>query len=469
MVNSAKPPLEGSASFQLNAIEQLESASPTTVNLTETLRRFFRLAVINIISNLMVPLSGLLSIAFLGHLTEIRHLTGVTLSTILFNYIYRTLGFLRMGTTGMTAQAVGRDDKETVLLVGLRNGLLALGLGLLILLLQYPLEQIGFAILSGAKEVESSGIDYYETRIWAAPATLLNFVLIGWFLGREQSGKVLLMSIIGNGANVILDYLFIVRLSWESAGAGIATAISQYLMLITGMILVAIESKRQNFRFTSQLFGKIFDTNAMKAAVTLNGNIFIRTFAFLSAFAIFTNLSAVFGTNILAENALLLQVVTLAIYVIDGLAFATESLAGIFVGQKAYQQLSILLKIAIATSLLTGIPLALIFIIFPNNMFGLLTNHGELMQLIDVYVWWLLPVLGLGSFAFILDGYFLGLTSGAILRNAALIATLIGFTPIAIIAWHTQSNHLLWLALASFMFVRVITLLIQVPKTLIKD
>ncbi|MFB2835667.1 guanitoxin biosynthesis MATE family efflux transporter GntT [Floridanema evergladense] len=466
MVNSAKPPLEGSEPFEINTLEQLESTSPKIINLPEILWRFFRLAAINILSNLMVPLSGLLSVAFLGHLTEIRHLTGVTLSTILFNYIYRTLGFLRMGTTGMTAQAVGRDDQETVILIGLRNGLLALGMGLIILLLQYPVEQLGFAILSGAKEVESSGIDYYENRIWAAPATLLNFVLIGCFLGREQSGKVLLMSIIGNGANVIFDYLFIVYLGWESAGAGMATAISQYLMLITGMILVATEIKWQEVQF---LFGKILDTNAMKAAVTLNGNIFIRTFAFLSAFAIFTNLSAVFGTDTLAENALLLQVVTLAIYVIDGLAFATESLAGIFFGKKVYQQLIVLLKIACITSLSTGIPLALIFIIFPNVTFGLLTNHLEIIQLIHSYVWWLFPVLGLGSIAFILDGYFLGLTSGAILRNAALIATLVGFTPIALIAWHTQSNHLLWLALTSFMFVRVITLLSQVPKTFIKD
>lgn len=462
MVNSAKHPVEEIQDFQPEQLQQLESASPTNINFKDILRRFFRLAAINVLSNFMVPLSGLLSVAFLGHLTEIRHLTGVTLSTILFNYIYRTLGFLRMTTTGMTAQAVGRNDKETVLLVGLRNGLLALVLGLLILILQYPLEHLGFAILSGTTEVETSGIAYYESRIWAAPATLLNFVIIGWFLGREQSGKVLLMSIVGNGANVIFDYLFIVRLGWESAGAGMATTISQYLMLIVGIIGVATEIKWQEVRL---LFGKIFDASAIKAAVTLNGNIFVRTFAFLSAFAIFTNLSALFGTNTLAENALLLQVVTLAIYLIDGLAFATESLAGIFVGQQAYQQLKTLLVIAITTSLSIGIPLSLIFIIFPKFMFGLLTNHGEVIQLIDIYVWWLLPVLGLGSLAFILDGYFLGLTAGAILRNAALIATLTGFIPVALIAWHTQSNHLLWLALASFMFVRVITLLIQVPKS----
>jgi MATE family multidrug resistance protein len=166
----------------------------TTLDRYDFLPRFFRLASVNILSNLMVPLAGLTSVAFLGHLGDIRHLAGVTLSTVLFNYIYRTLGFLRMSTTGMTAQAVGREDEEGVLLTGLRNGILALGLGITILILQYPLQEIGFALLSATSDVKASGQAYYDARIWAAPATLLNFVLIGWFLGREQSGKVLVLS-----------------------------------------------------------------------------------------------------------------------------------------------------------------------------------------------------------------------------------------------------------------------------------
>jgi MATE family multidrug resistance protein len=220
----------------------------STLNQDEFLGRFCRLAVINILSNLTVPLAGLISVAFLGHLIEIRHLAGVTLSTILFNYIYRSLGFLRMGTTGITAQAVGRDDREAVLLTGLRNGLLALGLGLAILILQHPLQELGFALLSAAPEVKSSGQAYYSTRIWAAPATLLNFVLIGWFLGREHSGKVLVMSVAANGVNIVLDYLFIVRWGWESAGAGMATTVSQYLMLLIGMIFAAREVQFKEVR-----------------------------------------------------------------------------------------------------------------------------------------------------------------------------------------------------------------------------
>jgi MATE family multidrug resistance protein len=435
----------------------------TTLDRYDFIPRFFRLAIVNVLSNLMVPLGGLISVAFLGHLVEIRHLAGVTLSTILFNYIYRTFGFLRMGTTGMTAQAVGRQDEAAVLLTGLRNGILALGLGVTILILQYPLQEIGFALLSATPDVKASGQTYYQARIWGAPATLLNFVLIGWFLGREQSGKVLVLSVVGNGANILLDYLFIVRWGWESSGAGLATAISQYLMLLVGMILVCRDVQWKEVQAVAR---QLFDLSALKSSVTLNINIFIRTFAFLSTSSIFTNLSSVMGTMMLAENALLLQVVTLGVYLIDGLAFATESLVGIFRGKGDNQQLASLVQISGGTSLILGLTLALVFVLFPKPLFGVLTNHSEVIDSIHIYVSWLLPVLGFGSIAFILDGYFLGLAEGATIRSAALAATLVGFTPIAIAAWLCHSSHLLWLAMSLFMAARVVTLGVQVPRTL---
>ncbi len=427
------------------------------------LSRFCRLAIINVLSNLTVPLAGLISVALLGHLMEIRHLAGVTLSTVLFNYIYRTLGFLRMGTTGVTAQAVGRDDQEAILLTGLRNGLLALGLGIAILILQYPLQELGFALLSAAPEVKASGQAYYRTRIWAAPATLLNLVLIGWFLGREQTGKVLVLSVVANGANIVLDYLFIIRWGWESAGAGMATTLSQYLMLLVGMFFVVREVQ---FKQVRAVAGQLLDTSALKATFALNGNIFVRTLAFLSTFSIFTNLSSLLGTTTLAENALLLQVVTLAVFFIDGLAFATESLVGILQGQGTNEQLASIVRISGVTSLILGLSLALVFVLFPEPLFGVLTNHSEVIDNIHIYVPWLLPVLGFGSIAFILDGYFLGLAEGSTIRSAALIATLVGFAPMAIAAWQCRSSHLLWLAMSLFMAARVVTLSVQVPRTL---
>ena len=424
-------------------------------------RRFFRLSLVNILSNLMVPLASLIDVAFLGHLAQIRHLAGVALATVLFNYIYWTFGFLRMGTTGTTAQAAGRSDEDGVILTGVRYGLIALGIGVLILVLQQPLRELGFALLSAAPEVKEAGRDYYNTLIWGAPATLLNFVLLGWFLGREQVGKVLLISVVDKGANILLDYLLIVRFGWESAGAGAATAVSQYLTLGVGMIFVCRELQWRKVRSLSP---KILDKAALASTFTLNRDILIRTLALVSTFALFTNLSSALGTTILATNTLLLQAVTLSAYFVDGLAFATESIAGSFRGMGDKQQLRALVKLSGGISLGIGWVLALVFCLFPGTLFGLLTSHSEVVAQINNYVFWLLPVLVFGSLAFMLDGYFLGLTEGLILRNSTFIAAL-AFAPAALAAWQFKSSHLLWLALSLFMAARGLTLSSQVTRT----
>ncbi len=416
--------------------------------------RFWRLAAVNVISNLMVPLASLVDVAFLGHLTEIRHLAGVAIATVLFNYIYWTFGFLRMGTTGVTAQARGRGEKNAVVLTLLRNGAIALVIGVIILILQQPLREIGFTLLRAEPAVLEAGRAYYNALIWGAPVTLLNFVLFGWFLGKEQAKQVLLLSFVNSGANIILDYLFIVRWGQESAGAGAATAISQFVTLSIGLLLVYQQLPQQFW----QQYRHIVEPSALKTTFLLNQDILIRTLALVSTFAIFTNLSSTLGTEILAANTLLLQVVTLAAYFIDGIAFATESIAGNLQGQGKISQLIPLLKLAGSSSLLAGLGFAVIFCLFPQFLFGLLTNHSEVVAQVGNYVWWLLPILGFGSLAYMLDGYFLGLTAGKILRQSTIIAALLGFAPMAIAAWHWQTNHLLWLALALFMTTRSITL-----------
>lgn len=423
-------------------------------------QRFWRLAGVNILSNLMVPLAGLVDVAFLGHLDDIRHLAGVALATVLFNYIYWTFGFLRMATTGMTAQAVGRNDADGVMLVGLRNGMLAIAIGLAIVLLQIPIRAIGFTLLSATAEVKAAGLDYYHSLIWGAPATLLNFVLIGWLLGREQSSRVLILSIVGNGIDVTLNYLMIVRWGWGSVGAGASTALSQYAMLIVGLALIFPLKLPQHW------WQRVFDRSALKAAFRLNGDILIRTFTLISTFALFTNLSSSLGTLTLATNSLMLQVVTLAAYFIDGIAFATESFAGQFHGQQDRSQLVRLLRLAGGSSLLLGLLFGGLFALEPIALFRLLTNHSDILAQVPRFAAWLIPVLGCGSIAYMLDGYFLGLTAGAVLRRSSLIASLIGFAPIALLAWRFHSSHLLWLALSGFMAGRSITLAMRIPATL---
>lgn len=411
----------------------------------------------------MVPLAGLIDVSFLGHLADIRHLAGVALATVIFNYVYWTFGFLRMSTTGMTAQALGREEPDTVLLIGLRHGILAVAIGLLILLLQSPLQWLGFTLLSATPEVKAAGQDYYNALIWGAPINLLGFVLIGWFLGRSQSSKVLLLSLVASSSNVLLNYWFIVRWGWGSAGAGWATTISQYLMGLIGLGLVAWEVRWAQIRAIAP---KLYDPMAIRAAFSLNRDILIRTFALVTTFSIFTNFSSVLGTIVLSANTVMLQVITFAAYFIDGVAFATESLAGLFQGQRSTQQLTRLVQVSGGASLGVGLLFAMITMLLPAPLFGLLTNHTAILDRLTQDVFWLLPILGFGSIAYMLDGYFLGLTQGQILRRSSLIASLIGFAPMAIVAWQTRNGHLLWLALSLFMLARTLTLSLQVPRTL---
>lgn len=424
---------------------------------------FIRLTSANILANLMVPLAGLIDTAFLGHLAEIQALAGVALANIIFNVIFWSFGFLRMATTGLTAQAVGRGDADGVQLVGWRSVLLGLGLGLLIVILQVPLRQIGFALLQADAAVRLAGQAFYDARIWGAPAVLMNYALLGWFLGRGQGRVVLLMSLVSNGSNIGLDYWFIRQLGWASFGAGLATTLSQYLMLLTGLgwLLRGLPWAR-----LGSLRRQLGQTAALRQLLALNGDILVRSLALVLSFSLFTNFSSVLGTSILAMNTILIQVVLLAAYFIDGVAYATESFAGQFAGQGAVERLRALLWLAGGLSAGFGIAFAAAFIGWPHSLFGLLTNHQPLLEQLPRYTGWLLPVLGFGALAFMLDGYFLGLTAGHTLRNAMLLAVGVGFLPVAIAAYQRRSPHLLWCALSSFMAMRALTLAWVVPQTL---
>ncbi|MEM9090125.1 MAG: guanitoxin biosynthesis MATE family efflux transporter GntT [Cyanobacteria bacterium P01_F01_bin.53] len=425
--------------------------------------RFFRLGLVNILSNLMVPLAGLVDVAFLGHLDELKYLAGVAIATVLFDYLYRLAKFLRMGTTGPTAQAEGRDDPEEVVLTLLRNGLIAIAMGLIILALQVPLREVGFAILSAAPEVKAAGMDYFNARIWGAPAVLVNLVFIGWFVGREQGSKVLALSVVGNGANMLLDYWFVYRAGLAGTGVGLATTLSQYLMLLLGVAFIGVEGWWPQMLAVRE---HIWNAQAMRATFKLNGNIWIRSCVNVSISALFIGLSASFGTLVLAANTLLLHVVVLTTYLVDGLAFSTESLAGSFKGAGTFGKLSPLLKISVAVSLSIGLSAAGLFVLFPRPLFGLLTNHAEVIGEVGHYALWLFPVLVLGSIAFMLNGYFLGLTESTIVRNSIVVSALVGFIPWAGLAWWRQDVQVLWLAMALFMVLRVVTQLRKVPGTL---
>ena len=430
------------------------------------LPRFYRLTIVNVLSNIMVPLSGLSSVAFLGHLTDIHSLAGVALGSILFNLIYFSLEFLRMGTTGVTAQAVGGDDREAMLLVGLRNGLIALGLGLALLILHDPVREVGFALLNAEPEVKASGIAYFDARIAGMPAALLNFVLIGWLVGREKNNKVLVLSIVGNAANVILNYLLIIQWGWDSTGAGISEAFSQYLMLFVGLVLAIPGIQWQEIQAVAP---QLRDLSAFKTTFALNRDILTRTLTEVATFTIFGNLSATMGTVLFTQNTLLMQIGQMSVYFTNGLGYAVETLAGNFKGQGEKEKFIPLVRVSVASSLVVGLSFAAACVFFPQNIFGLLTNHTEITSHIETYAWGLIFLLAFASASTMLEGYFLGLAQGDIIRNVSLIASVVGFAPSATAAWYFHNNHILWLSVSLFLFAKTALLGVYLTKSLSSD
>ena len=448
--------------MQISILVELSSMLSLPNQYRLFLPRFYRLASVAVLSNMMVPLAGLCDAAFLGHLKDINQLTGVILGGILFDYIYRVLKIFRNSTNTLTANAVGQDDSVAVWVSVLRCGLIALVIAGIILVLQYPIHKLGFAILSGSSDTEAAGLDYFNARIWGAPAVLLNFVLFGWFLGREISSIVFLMSLIGNGTNVVFDYLMIYKWGWESMGAGLATALSQYLALLVGLIAMVLTGPRHAWKPAVM---EMMELQGLKSAIVLKSNILVRFLVLISAYAIFTNISASFGAELLAENGLLLQIALLSQFTVQGVGMTSQTLIGNFKGKDDTNRILPVLHVALITALFIALTFALGVILFPDMMFNLLTNHSEISHAMHQYNNWLLPLLALTALAFILESYFIGVKDGKTLRNGALVGFLFGFSPLMCLAAYQHSEHLLWSTLTTYMGVLSIFLCYQLSKS----
>ena len=426
-------------------------------------RHFLGLAGPNVLANLLVPLAGLVDTALLGHLPDIRHLAGVGLAAVIFDYLYWSFGFLRMGTTGLTAQALGAQDEARVEMTLFRAGALALVLGLVVWLVAFPVQRIAFSLLEGETAVEAAGADYFWGRVWGAPAAFCNFVIIGSFLGRQRVDRVLLMSAVGNLSNIALDLLFIMGLGWGSWGAGVATALSQLCMLAAGLVLLAPRSKWRTYKLSREA---LFDREELRKLASLSGDIAVRTFSLLTAFAVFTSFSAAMGTLVLTANAVLLKGLSTAAFVIDGYAYAAEGMAGHAAGRQDPRALKEVLRVGLPASLATGVAFGLAFFYAPQ-LFSLLTDHHDVLGVVTESRGWLLALLIFSSVAYLLDGYFLGLAAGPTLRRAMVRSLLLGFFPLALYArFGSGGPDFLWAAMLIFMVARVITLGTQVPKTL---
>ena len=425
-----------------------------------TRRRLLELSVPNVLAGLTVPLAGLIDTAVLGHLPDPRYLAGVALGSIVFDLLWGVFGFLRMGTTGLVARARGQGNAPEGQRTIVRSMLLAVALGVGLLLLREPLGDVTFAFLSGTAEVQQEGLAYYSHRILAAPFALLGFALMGGLLGEGRGRAVLLIAVVSNLSNIGLDILFVWEWGWGAKGAGLATAISQTLGC-----LVAIGFVAPRLWQTAGLRSGLWEPLKIKSLLVLQSDILIRTLTLMITFATFTNFSAAMGTTILAANAVLIKIVSLGSFFIDGIGFATETLVGEACGREDEEAETEVLHTATRWGVLIGVTFSAAFVLAPFFFLGFLTDQHAVLNAAASMTPWLLPVMGFGAAAYILDGYFLGRSDGATMRTTMVFSAALGFFPLAAVGYVRHEVQWLWIAMVVFMAARVWTMRRRVPPS----
>lgn len=424
-------------------------------------KEFVEQALPNILSNLSAPLAGLVDTAMLGHLPEIDSLAGVALAGVIFSYVYWGFGFLRMGTTGLTAKARGARDQEGVADAFYRGMVLALSIAAVLLLFHRQIGQLGFYLLDGPPDVELSGRDYFQIRILGAPAVLGLYVINGWLIGQGRPKWSLTLSILLNGANIALDALFIYHLQWGAFGAGLATTIASVFAFLIGLDLVRREW-RDGPRFEVK---RVFNKEEFRKVLVLKGDIMLRTLCLILTLTTFTNISAGFGKMPLAANAILMKLLTMASYLIDGYAFALEAIAGKCAGAGDKEGVRRTLRIAIHYSAVTSSLIIAAYLLFGRTVLGWLTSHENVIEEAMIYLPWVCLALVFSTLSYVYDGLFIGLANGRILRNSMAVAAAV-FLPLAWWSAKAQNMHYLWTSMVVFMAVRTVVLLWRSRKAL---
>ncbi len=414
----------------------------------------FTLAIPMVLSNITVPLLGLVDAAVIGHLQHAWYLGGVAVGGAMINLLFWLLGFLRMATTGLSAQALGKSDAHRQSQILLQGLFLALVLSFLILLLHSPIQHWIFYFSDATAQVKHYGQVYFSTRIWGAPAALMNLVIIGWLLGSHRSKGAMWMLIITNLVNILLDFWFVLGLGWQVEGAALASAIADYCGLITGLFFVFQLWRAQHLPSPFQQWVGFFDQFAL--LIRLNRDIFLRSLCLQATFFFMTFKGASLGTNIVAANAVLMSFLMLISYAMDGFAYAMEAMIGKSMGSKNINDLKGTLVVITFWSFCISVVFTVVFALFGKNIIGLISDIPAVQQQAEVFLPWLVALPLVSMWCFLLDGVFVGATRGEAMRNSMVISMVTFF-----VVWFVSQewgDHALWLAMLSFMAMRGVTL-----------
>ena len=427
-------------------------------------KQIYRLALPNIISNFSIPLLGAVDTALMGRLESEHYLGAVGIGGIIFSFIYWGFGFLRMATTGLTAQAFGENDTPECGRLLLR----AIGIGitssLLLFIFQWQLADISFLLIDTSPEIEHLARAYYHIRIYAAPATLCLHALHGVFLGLQNAHYPMLLTIVVNLVNIVLNLVFVRGLGMKVEGVALATVIAQYVGLFLAVLLFFV-------RYRSIMAGwnirEVLLLSKLKRFLSISGDIFIRTCCLVFSHAVFTAKSAALSDTFLAINTILLQYIYILSFAIDGLAFAAESLIGRYKGAHDLQSLKRTTRLIFLWAFLFAGMIMLIFVFFGEQLLYVFTDQRSLVERAEVYLIWVIVAPVINVAAYIWDGIFLGATASRALRNSVIVSTLLYLSAVYLLM--PFGNHGLWGALTLLLVARGISLTVLAPKYLFKS
>ncbi len=425
-------------------------------------RRVLTLAFPIVLANLTQPILGAVDTAVAGHLDGASYLGGVALGGLFFSFVFWGFGFLRMGTTGLVAQAHGAGNQAALRNDVVRALLLAAAIGALVLLLQAPLIDYALRALGGSDAVQRHARLYCHARIWAAPFALGNYVVLGWLLGSQRVRLALLSQVFINSVNIGAVLLYVYGFGSGVAGIGAATATADALGFVLGAALLWHGRPRG---LPALNRAALFDAAALKRLVVLNRDIFVRTLCLLSSFGWFAHLGAAQGDATLAANALLLNFQTFMAYGLDGFAHAAEALVGAAIGARDRHAVTTAIKVTALWSALGALGFSLVYWGAGSWIVERLTDQAAVRVAAETYLPWaaLMPVISV--WGFLLDGVFIGATrTRALMMSMVVSFAVFVAASYALLAWH--GNHGLWAAMSIFMAARGITLARYLPAML---
>lgn len=403
-----------------------------------------------IISNLSVPLLGLVDTAVLGHLDQPMYLAAVAVGSAILSFLYWGFGFLRMGTTGLAAQHFGRQDADQNRQLAAQSIVLAIAISIVIIITSPWLIDLGLSLIGSQESATNAAQSYIQIRLVSTPAVLINYCIIGWLIGQQDSRWPLLIMLTSNVLNIILDLLFVVVLKLNSDGAAMATVIAEY----SGCGLALWVLRQRLAQLPGHLdYKKLTTLTDYQSLLTVNRHLFVRTLTLLASLAFFTAQGANQGTVVLAANSLIMQLLMLTSYGLDGFAHAAEALTGKAKGEGKHSLFIDTCKQCGKWSLITALMFSFVYALAGTNLITLLSSIESVVGEANQYLPWLilLPLVSMG--AYFLDGVFIGASQSKTMKNTMLISALGVYLPVWYWSQHL-GNHGLWLAFLCFNFAR---------------